>query len=156
MQELVSYSDFSKLRLDQFCAGGVERSVAAVWNWMGGDWYCDGIGFTWFGCLDGMPNETGCMEIHLSELPQSEAIAILGAVGLSLVSGMSLELVTEALGKPLEVQSFVDDRETFVFHTGAGDTYRVDCTIQGTDGLDFVSIARNDVLQRIKNYQSPG
>ena len=154
MQELVPYSDFSKLRLDQFCAGSVERTGAAIWEWMEGDWYCDGIGFTWFGCLDGMPNETGCMEIDLSDLPQGEATAILTAVGLSLTAGMTFESVTEVLGEPLDVESFVDDRKTYVFKAGLEDTYRVDCTIQDTDGLIFLSVARVDVLQRIDAQQS--
>ena len=153
MQELVSYSDFSKLRLDKFCTGGIERTGAAIWEWMGGDWYCDGIGFTWFGCLDGMPNETGCMEIHIAELPQSEGIAILVAIGLSLTAGMDFESVTEILGEPLEVLSFVDDRKTYVFEAGTDDTYKVDCTIQDKDGLIFVSVLRNDVLQRIEAQQ---
>lgn len=154
MQELASYSDFSKLRLDQFCAGSIERTGAAIWEWMGGNWYCDGIGFTWFGCLDGMQSETGCMEIDLSELPQIEAEAILAAIGLSLTAGMSFELVAEILGEPFDVGSFVDDRKTCVFHAGTDDTYRVDCTIQDTDGLIFVSVVRDDVLQRIDLKQS--
>ena len=154
MQKLVSYSDFSKLRLDQFCAGTIERTGAAIWEWMGGEWYCDGIGFTWFGCLDGMPNETGCMEIHLSELPQSEAEAILAAIGISLTAGMSFESVSEIFGEPFDVESFVDDRKTYVFQAGADDTYKVDCTVQDTDGLVFVSVVRNDVLQRIDAQQS--
>ena len=149
MQNLVSYSNFSKLRLDQFCAGSIERTGAAIWEWMGGNWYCNGIGFTWFGCLDGMQGETGCMEIDLSELPQIEVEAILAAIGLSLTAGMSFESVAEILGEPFDVESLVDDRKTYVFHAGTDDTYRVDCTIQDTDGLIFVSVVRDDVLQRI-------
>ena len=149
MQELASYSDFSKLRLDEFCAGTIERTGAAVWKWMSGYWYCDGIGFTWFGCLDGMKDETGCMEIHLAELPQSEATAILTAVGLPLTRGLSLDSISEVLGEPVNIQSFVDDRKTYIFRVGAVDTYKVDCTVQDEDGLIFVSVLRNDVLQRI-------
>lgn len=101
-----------------------------------------------------MPNETGCMEIHLSELPQSEAEAILAAIGLSLTAGMSFESVSEIFGEPFDVESFVDDRKTYVFQAGADHTYKVDCTVQDTDGLVFVSVVRNDVLQRIDAQQS--
>jgi len=101
-----------------------------------------------------MRNETRCMEIHLSELPQSEAVAILEAVGLSLTAGMSFESVADVLGEPLDVESFVDNRKTYVFQAGADDSYRLDCTIQDTDGLIFVSVARIDVLQRIDAQQS--
>ena len=43
------------------------------------------------------------MEIDLAELPRSEAIAILGAIGLPLATGMTLESITEVLGEPLDV-----------------------------------------------------
>lgn len=154
MKNLVSYSDFATLRLDQFCAGSIEKTGAAIWEWMGGDWHCDGVGFTWFGRLDGMPNETGCMEIDLTELPQSEAEAILAAIGLPLSAGMKLKSVAEILGDPLSIESFVSDRKTYVFQAGSDNPYKIDCTIQETDGLIFVSVIRDDVLRRIETRQS--
>ena len=149
MRDLTSYDDFSKLRLDQFCSGEIARTGAAIWKWMGGVWYCDAIGFTWFGCLEDMPNQTGCMEVHLSDLPQPESQAILKAIGLPLTAGMQLEAVEKTLGEPIEVKSFVDDRKTYAFRVGFENMYIVDCTIQDDAGLIFASVLREDVMQRI-------
>ena len=150
MKDFVSYSEFSRLRIEAFCGGSIDRTGAAIWEWMGGEWYCDAIGFTWFGCLDEMPNETGCLEIDLADLPRNESEAILAAIRLPVSAGMNLEAVTEVFGEPLRVESFVDDRNTYVFQAGLAEPYRVDCTIQDTDGLIFVSVVRADVLKRIK------
>jgi hypothetical protein len=149
MLVLTSYDDFSKLRLDQFCSGEISSTGAAIWEWMDGAWYCDAIGFSWFGCLEDMPDQTGCMEVDLLDLPQHESQAILSAIGLPLTAGMRLEAVEHALGAPIEVMSFVDDRNTYVFQVGPEDSYIVDCTIQDDAGLIFVSVLREDVRQRI-------
>ena len=150
MPELIPYNDFSKFRLDQFCSGEIFKTGAAIWEWMGGEWYCDAIGFTWFGRLDGSPNETGCLEIDLSDLPQSESAAVLASLRLPLASGMNYDSVVRVLGEPSNTLAFVDDRKTYEFEVGSAETYQVSCTIQNDDGLIFVSVIREDVLQAIE------
>lgn len=144
--EMIPYTEFAKLRLDQFCSGGITKTGAPIWEWMGGDWYCDAIGFTWFGRLNRSPDETGCLELNFSEVSSRESENILSAIQLPLSAGMSLEAVREVLGEPNETISFVADRKTYEYRVNSEASYRVSCTIQNEEGLIFLSIAREDVL----------
>lgn len=148
--DLISYRDFSKLRLDHFCAGEIAKTGAPIWEWMSGEWYCDAIGFTWFGRLNSSPNETGCLELDLSDLPQSESAAVLASLRLPLASGMNYDSVVRVLGEPSSTLAFVEDRKTYEFQAGSPETYQVSCTIQNDDGLIFVSVIRDDILQAIE------
>jgi len=149
--ELTPYSEFAQLRLQQFCAADVAESDSADWEWMGGLWYCDSIGFT-FGRLRDMPAETGALEIDFSELPESAWSSILASLRLPLHAGMTCDDITRILGEPVAVETlaFVDDRKTYEFRVGSRHPYHVSCTVQDDAGLTFVSLIREDVFNKIE------
>lgn len=55
----------------------------------GGMWYYEGVGFTWFGRLEEVPDETGALEIDFSELPGSASANILKRLELPVRPGMT-------------------------------------------------------------------
>jgi len=150
MMELIPYSEFAQLRLQQFCPADVVESDSADWEWMGGFWYCDSIGFTWFGRLEDMPAETGGLEIDFSELPEGAWSSILASLRLPLHAGMTCDAITGILGERVETLVFVDDRKTYKFRVGSEHPYHVSCTVQDDAGLTFVSVIREDVFTKIK------
>ena len=147
--EMISYGEFGRLRLRDFCGDEVAESESPDWEWMGGQWYCDGVGFTWFGRLHDMPKETGGLEVDLAELPERVWSRILESLHLPLRAGMTFESLASILGQPLETQTFVEDRKTYEFRVGSVHPYGVSCTVLDDGGLIFVSVIREDVVSRI-------
>ncbi len=117
---------------------------------MDGLWFCDAVGFTWFGRLREMPDETGALEIDLSALTARQSASILAALQLPLHVGMSDKAIVKVLGEPLKTLTFVRDRKTHEFAVGSRQRYQVSCTVHNKKGLIFVSVAREDVLSRIE------
>ena len=148
--KLIPYSKFAKLRLHQFCKTDIVASDSADWEWMNGLWFCDAVGFTWFGRLRELPDETGALEIDLSALTARQSASILAALQLPLHAGMSGKAVVKVLGEPLKTLTFVRDRKTHEFGVGSRQRYQVSCTVHNKKGLIFVSVAREDVLSRIE------
>lgn len=147
--EMISYSEFGRLRLRDFCVDDLTESDSPDWEWMGGQWYYDGIGFTWFGCLDGMPGETGGVEVDLVGLPKRVWSQILKSLQLPLREGMTIGSIVGILGQPLKTESFVEDRKSYEFKVGLQNPYKVSCTVLVDGGLAFVSIIREDIASRI-------
>lgn len=147
--EMISYSEFGRLRLRDFCGDEVSESESPDWEWMGGQWYCDGVGFTWFGCLNDKPKETGGLEVDLTELPERVSSRIFESLHLPLRAGMTFESITSVLGYPLKTQTYIEDRKTCEFRVGSTHPYGVSCTVLDNGGLIFVSVIREDVVSRI-------
>lgn len=148
--KLIHYSQFAKLRLHQFCKVDLVESESADWEWMGGLWFCDAIGFTWFGRLREKPNETGAVEIDLSALTARQSASILAALRLPLRAGMSDKAILKILGEPWKTVTFVRDRKTHEFRVGARQRYQVSCTVHNKKGLIFISVVREDVVSKIE------
>jgi hypothetical protein len=148
--EMISYSEFGRLRLRDFCGDEVAESNIPDWEWMGGLWFGDAVGFTWFGRLHDAPKETGGLEVDLAELPEHVWSRILDSLHLPLRAGMTFDSITSILGQPFETDFFLEDRKTYEFRVGSAQRYRVSCTVLDDDGLIFVSVIREDVLFRIE------
>jgi hypothetical protein len=148
--ELITYTDFGRLRLRNFCGDEVAGSDTPDWEWMDGQWNCDSVGFTWFGRLHDMPNETGGLEVDLADLPEPVSARILESLHLPSRAGMTLNSITSILGQPAETQTFVQDRNTYEFKVGSAHPYGVSCTVLDDGGLIFVSVIREDVASRIQ------
>ena len=116
---------------------------------MGGVRHYEGIGFTWFGQLEGTSEGTGGIELYFEELDEATASKILRAVGLPLVAGLSAEQLDAVLGPNYETRHFVEDRITHVFRLGSPDVYEVSCTVERVRGLTHVSIVRNDLRRSL-------
>jgi hypothetical protein len=115
----------------------------------GGTWRYEGIGFTWFGQLEGTPEETGGAELYFEELDSESSSRILKAIGLPLVAGIRAEQLNSIFGPNFQTVRFVDDRVTHVFRLGEPDVYEVSCTVSHEQGLVHVSIIRNDLRRAL-------
>lgn len=146
--ELIPYEQFGRLRLKQFVPVGTEVLEADGYEWMGGFWINEGIGFTSMSRHEDTPHETGGLEVAFSELPESAASAIFNAIHLPLHRGMSLKEIQSVLGEPEETHVFVADRKTYDFTVGSRQRYHVSTTVHDEDGLIDVVVIRKDVLSK--------
>jgi hypothetical protein len=119
------------------------------WEWMNGNWWYEGIGFTWFGRLETKPHVTAGLEIYFEELSAASARKLLKAAGLPVSAGMRLADLRARLGEPVSTVQFVSDRKTYSFVMGKGSRYRVGCTIHRRHGLIHVSAIREDVHEQL-------
>jgi hypothetical protein len=133
--ELISYNEFGRLRLRDFSREEIAESDIPDWEWMGGLWYCDSVGFTWFGCLNDMPKETGGLEVDFGELPEHEWLRILNSLHLPLREGMTFDEIVTILGQPFKIYTFVEDRKIYEFKVGSAYPYRVSCIVLDNGGL---------------------
>lgn len=147
--KLISYEAFSQLRLATFLPPDAQITSQDGFEWMGGTWRYEGIGFTWIGQLEGAPEGAGGAEIHFKELDEAATSSILSAIGLPLTPGISAEQVNAIFGPAFQTIRFVNDRVTYVFRVGEPDVYEVSCTISDGQGLVHVSIIRNDLRRAL-------
>ena len=146
--ELISFEQFGKLRLKQFAPPEAEVFESGGYEWMGGFWINEGIGFTSMSRHEDTPEETGGLEVDFSELPESAVPAIFDATQLPLRRGMSFEEVRSVLGEPEKTHVFVADRKTYEFTVGSQQRYYVSATLDDADGLIYVEVIRKDVLSK--------
>jgi hypothetical protein len=146
--ELISYEQFSQLRMRHFAPADIEVSEIDGYEWMGGIWIHEGIGFTGIARHEDTPDEAGGVEVDLRELTESATLAILDAIHLPLRPGMGLEEVRSVLGEPEHTDVFVADRKSYDFTVGSRHPYYVSATIHDTNGLIYVVVIRKDVLSK--------
>jgi hypothetical protein len=116
---------------------------------MNGNWWYEGIGFTWFGRLEATPRATAGLEVNFEELSAASARGLLKAAGLPVSPGMRLVELRARLGEPVSVDQFVSDRKTYSFVIGKASRYRVGCTVHRRHGLIHVSAIREDVHEQL-------
>lgn len=145
--ELISYEQFGRLRLRDFLPPGTDIEENTGWEWMGTDWFNEGIGFTSFSRHVNTPDQTGGLEINFEELPAENIEHLLNAIGLPLEPGMTAQEVLSALGEPRHTRGRASDRKNFEFHLGSAHPYEVSCTVMNDqEGLIYVSVVRQDLI----------
>ncbi|MGE0582986.1 MAG: hypothetical protein AB7P31_12750 [Steroidobacteraceae bacterium] len=147
--KLIPYERFSQLRLANFLPAAAHITEHGGFEWMGGTWRYEGIGFTWFGQLEDNPEGTGGIELYFEELSEVASSSILHAIGLPLAAGIGTEQLNAILGPNFQTVRFVDDRVSHVFRLGEPDVYEVSCTVSNEQGLVHVSIIRNDLRRAL-------
>ena len=145
--ELISYEDFSRLRMKQFAPAGIEVFEGDGYEWMGGFWIHEGIGFTGVARHEDTPHEAGGLAVDFRELPESSTLAIFDALHLAR-PGVTLEEIRSVLGEPERTNVFVADRKSYDFTVGTRYPYHVSATVHDTDGLIYVAVIRKDVLSK--------
>jgi hypothetical protein len=151
--ELISYSEFSKLRLRKLVPAEMEVDETPNWEWMGGMWISEGIGFTSVCRLEKTPAETGGLEISFGELPDDVLTKVLKKLRLPVRPGMPFEELVSKFGRPVKTYTFVEDRKIHDFEVGKEFPYHVSGVIHETNGLIHVAMIRMDVLKRIKDEE---
>ena len=75
--DLLPYSEFGQMRLGSFVPPGTEIVHQSDFEWMGGLWLHEGIGFTWFGRLMTQSDQTAGLEVFFEELDETSIGRIL-------------------------------------------------------------------------------
>jgi len=135
--------------MKRFAPPGREVVEGDGFEWMGGLWISEGVGFTHVSRHRETPDEAGGLEVFFSELPESTSRAILDAIHLPLRPGLTLQEVQSILGQPGKTFTFVPDRKTYDFTVGSKHPYHVSATIHNSEGLIGVSVIRKDVLSKM-------
>jgi hypothetical protein len=148
--QILGYNEFARLRLKDFYPES-EIAFREGWEFMGGVWTGEGVGFTSFIRLNERPDQLGAIEIDLVDFDSSVCETILRKLQLPLRKGMFLSDVERALGTPEGTQSFTPDRTSYEFTTSGKSPYYISCTIQESDGLIFLTVIRKDILAMCQN-----
>lgn len=151
--ELISYSEFAKLRLRNFVSNDVEIFEREGVEWLGGYWIGESVRGADFARWEEIPNETGGMDLDFSLLPDPTMRAILETIQLPLRPGMKLEEVYSILGQPKERDIFGDsvhDRQTDNFETNSAQPHHIGCSVHNDTGLLGVSVVRGDILSKVQ------
>ena len=90
--ELIPFAEFAQLRLTEFLGAhpALLDKVAHMeggWEFMGGMWLGEGLGFTDFLRLEAMPEELGCLSLSLAELPEEVSAAIFARLSYRCAAG---------------------------------------------------------------------
>jgi hypothetical protein len=150
MYELIPYNEFKTLRLTHFYKPaflwGSPIRILKDWEFMGGLWVGEAVGFTEFLCLTSNDTELGSVAIDLFALPEKTSNSIFDALNLQLKPNITRQEVEYILGNPHNTRTFVKDRTTSDFIIGTKWKYHIDCTIHETKGLIFIVVIRKDIL----------
>jgi hypothetical protein len=122
MNALIPYHEFKTLRLSHFYKPafllGSPIKILRDWEFMGGSWVGEAVGFTEFLCLTNNAAELGSLAIDLIALPERTINAILDTLKLQLKPYISRLEVEYVLGKSHNTTTFVKDRKSFDFLVG--------------------------------------
>ena len=143
---MLSHLQLSTLRLRKLLEPDARLIEHKGWEWMGHDWWYEGIGFTWFGRLEREPSRTAAFELSLSELSADQLAVLSSALAFPIHHGMSLPELTALLGKPVSSEQFVPDRKSYDFQVSSESGYMVSATIQKGSGLIHVSALAADLV----------
>jgi|GEM_PF-989183 len=148
--QLLPYKEFAILSLDQFLVEepALQRDIAQLENWefMGGIWHGQAIGFSEFLSLKTWPQELGSIAVDMLALSSRVVSSIFAVLRLAVTAGMSVSSIESSFGTPRKKLSFVADRFTYEYVLGDTELYRVSFTIQEGIGLSYVVVIREDLL----------
>ena len=136
---MLSHLQLSTLRLRKLLEPDARIVEHKGWEWMGLDWWYEGVGFTWFGRLEREPSKTAAFELSLSELSVGQLAALSSALAFPVKHGMALHELSALLGQPVSSEQFVPDRTSYDFRVSSESAYMVSATIQKGSGLIHVS-----------------
>ena len=99
--DLLSYSEFGRMRLGFFVPPDIEIVEQSDFEWMQGLWLHEGIGFTWFGRLMEQSDDTAGLELLFEELDGTSIGRILKFMHLPVAPGMQFEHLRDLFGWPV-------------------------------------------------------
>jgi hypothetical protein len=137
---MISYAEFSRLRLSQFVRDPDAVADLRDWEFMEDLWVGEAMGFTEWLRLAEEPDVLRSLSLDLPTLSDSLAGRVLDALDLPLHYGMSLSEVVARLGEPTDVLRFGRDRTTYEFRVGECDVFELSCTVHHRDGLIYVVV----------------
>ncbi|MDB4951766.1 MAG: hypothetical protein JWM27_4415 [Gemmatimonadetes bacterium] len=137
---MISYADFSRLRLAHFVRDPGEVADLDDWEFMEDLWVGEAMGFTEWLRLAEEPDVLRSLSLDMPTLSDSVAGRVLDALDLPVHYGMSLSEVVHRLGEPTDVLRFGRDRTTYEFRVGERDVYDLSCTIHHRDGLIYLVV----------------
>lgn len=135
--DIINYSDFNNLRLEDFVSNEQNIQSFEDFEFMGGSWSGQSIGFTEWLQLDGDEN-TKSISLDLNNLSDKSITKILSILKLSVAKGMSADSAIAIFGQPKNIEKFISDRVTFEYIIGSTEKYYLSLTIHHHSGLIYV------------------
>ncbi|MBI4719512.1 MAG: hypothetical protein HY763_17080 [Planctomycetes bacterium] len=134
---MIPPTKFRELRLRKFVN---PRDVAELndWEFLGHVWVGEAVGFTEWLRRAEEPDELGCVSIDFNGLSCQTSAAMLGALELTLRSGMSRTEVERVLGHPFAEDKFVAGRVSLEF---TYQSYYMIATLDDTGGLTHLTVS---------------
>ena len=150
--EIISHKEFEKFRLKNFVNRPKEIVKLSDWEFMGDTWKGEAIGFTECLSLKREARKTKSLSLNFSDLSQEELSKIFQYLKLPISNGMTLNEIEDILGKPINIEIFVDDRKTYEFIIGSSDEYYLSCTILNNGGLTYLVLMNHEkTIQELKS-----
>lgn len=136
---MIGFDEFRELRLRSFvpAAQGVEELTD--WTFRDERWVGEAAGLTEFLRREAEPDVLRSIVLHLEELADSVAHAVLDRLDLPLWPGIAPETVVERLGRPSGEVDY-GNRRMLLFDLPAGGPYEVCCAFEPEEGLVLVSV----------------
>ena len=136
---MISHADFGNLRLAQY-RHDAEIAELDNWEFMDHMWIGEAVGFSeWLRPAE-EPDVLRSLAIDFTEFPETAAIQVLGAIGLSVRAGMSFEELRKLLGEPVNEHRFVKDRVSYEFVVAGPPVYNLSCTVLSDGGLTYLVV----------------
>lgn len=143
--ELISYDDFSKLRLIDFVPAG--QGVKSAWGTEAYIGFSDGefYRFCYFLWDVDWPRQVSEIRIEsFADDVRSTSLEILRAMELPLLPGMTVDRVLGLCGNDVAQLRSVEHLTFAHFILGDRHPYHIHCTFQGDTGLSGVIVVRGD------------
>ena len=145
--EILPYSEFATIKLSHFVKSSKIYQLDN-WEFMGGIWIGEAVGFTEFLRLESSTDELGSLAIDLDDLPTDTIQAIFATLNLPLKPHATYAEVEEVLEKYESTNIFVEDRVVYNYTIGCRWPYYISCTIDEAKGLIYVVVIRKDILAK--------
>lgn len=120
---MISYDEFSKVRLSDFIENEIVTYEIPEWEWMNCLWYSQQFGFSWTGQLQSEKDKTGAMQLDLEQLNKMVVVAIFSRLSLPNIFKMNEKEIENLFGIPSDTVQFIKDRISKIYIIGANEKY---------------------------------
>lgn len=141
---MIKIKEFHKLRLKDLL---IDRNINRVWNfeYLGRTWFGETYIFSHALRTYSNPFKTKSIALDISELSEKEKQNISSKLNLDIDSFQSQENCNLQFGEPISIETYTDDRKTFVYFTNGSSSYELGFTILNNGGLIYFTMETSDV-----------
>jgi hypothetical protein len=136
---MIPYDDFGSFRLGRFLPDD-EVAPLEDWEFQGHLWIGEALGFSEWLRLESDSGVLRSLAIDFLDFPAPAAVAVLRALQLPILAGMSLQDLDGLFGSRVAEHRFVADRVTCDYFTPEPYRYRISCTVLNPGGLSYVVV----------------
>ena len=142
--EIIKTKEFHNLRLKDFL---IDRDINRVWSYeyLGRTWFGETYIFSHVLRTYSNPFKTKSIALSISELSEKEKQKISSKLNLDINSFQSQESCNLQFGEPISIETYTDDRKTFVYFIDGLSSYELEFTILNNGGLVYFTMETSDV-----------